>query len=139
IEAQIHALIEYAALLDEVRHRMAAQLAVSGRSGFACRITGPIAESQALIHDGAEVAAVIGPSGRRCIWNPGVRDEVAPPHLFRGDAERASRLVDQAFHDVNGFRPAGTAVRARIGGIGEHALESEVNSLDIVRAGHEKL
>ena len=61
-------------------------------------------------------------------------DEIFAAQLDAVNAAHTRSLVHQAFHVVDGFGPAGSAVSARAGGVGHHAREMVINGLNVIHA-----
>src|SRR5262249_59134947 len=94
IEAEIHAVVEDAAELDVVAHRVAAELAVLLRSFLSRREALPVAELDALVHEALELAAVVVPQRRRRVRELARRNQVAAPDLGGIHADRPRRVFD---------------------------------------------
>ena len=137
VEAEIHAVVEDAALLDVVGDRAAAQPAVLLGRGAPRRVALPVAEVEALVQDARELAAVVVPEGRRRVRQLLRRDEIAAPDFRRIDADHPRRLLDQALGEVGGLGPPRAAIGAERCGVREQALRHHVDRLHVVRLGDE--
>ena len=136
LEAQVDGLVENAAgHLQEAADADAAQLAGLLRGRAPRREAAPVGLPQRLVQNAGEVAAVVDRPDRRLVGHGRGRDEVAPPQLHPVDAHRPRRRVDQALDQIDRLGPAGAAIGAERGGIGEHHLAGEVDRGDGVHAG----
>ena len=91
IEAQIHAVVEDAALLDIEGHGAAAQLAFAFGFLLARLVALPVADGEALLHHAMEFAGVIDPEGRRRVGQLAFRDQVAAADFVRRNADLRAR------------------------------------------------
>ena len=83
------------------------------------------------------VARVVAGLGGRGVGEGPGRDQVAPPHLGRVEAQPGRQQVDRPLDHGGGLGPAGAPVGGHRGGVGGHALPGHLDPRDPVHArGH---
>src|SRR5262249_62426833 len=111
---------------DIVGNADAAQLAAPSRFLTPCRETGPIGESQRLVHRRKIVAAVVRDAKRIGEGLRRRRNHVAAPYCDWIKTKLIRRAIDQAFEHKYHLRSAGAAVRCRRGSVGDGAQPLEI-------------
>ena len=74
---------------------------------------------------------------RDLVRHGGGRNEIAPPHFNRIDANDARRPFDELLDQKGRLRPAGAAIGRHRCGVGQHRLGRSVHRRDVVDAGRE--
>ena len=100
----------------------AAQLAALLALALALVEALPVGGVQRLLQDRREVAAVVGRAGRGLPGDFALADLVLAAQLDAVEAGLGRGVVDQPLHEVVALGPAGAAIGADEGGVGEHAL-----------------
>src|SRR5262249_605989 len=118
-----HLLVGRGRHLEIAADADAAQLAALPALAPARRKSLPVPALQPLFHDSGEIAAVIGRARRRLVRQLARPDLVATAELDAVDAGLGRRHVDDALHEIIAFGPAGAAIGADEGGVGQHALD----------------
>ncbi len=81
-----------------------------------------------------EIAGVVDRPDRRLVGHGGRRDQVAAADFDPVEPARRRRKVEQAFDHDDRLGPAGAAIGAQRGGVGEHHLDAEIHGRDGVDA-----
>ena len=90
---------------------------------------------ECLIHDGFELAAIVGEDQRRLIGHGVARYEIAAPEFRRVDPKPARRDIDHPFDDIRRFRAPGAAIGRKRGRVGEDARHLDMHRLGGIDAG----
>ena len=120
---------------DIGRKPAAVELAALLGLGLARRKAVPVGGRQRLGQEEVEVAGIVLLAHRRGVGHLCGRHEVAPAQFGRIHADLARRRVHQPLEVEQAFRPAGAAIGADRGRVGEHAGDLEVDHRDVVGAG----
>jgi hypothetical protein len=83
------------------------------------------------------VATVIGERNRRRVGIGVVGDEVAPPQRYRVERHLARGTVDEALHHIAGLWPPSPAIGVDRRGVGENALDLDIDRGGRVIAGEQ--
>ncbi len=121
---------------EKIADAEAAQLAALAAFALSAREVFAVGEFEGLLGQRREVAAVVGSAGRGFVRQVARADLITlaqrnavDPHLGRG-------RVDQPFHIIIAFRPAGAAIGGDVRGVGEHALARDFDQRRAVHALH---
>src|SRR5262249_59858186 len=96
------------------------------------RLPVPVARLDAFVEKPAELAAVVGPEGRRVVGNLCRRDEVTPADLGGIDPDLARRRLDQPLSEIGRLRPPGAAIGPVLRRVGEQARGRHEDILHII-------
>ena len=94
----------------------------------------PVGDFERLLEDRREIAAVVGGAGGGLAGNFALADLVAAAQLDAVDAGLGRGVVDQPLHEIIALGPAGAAVGADEGRVGEHALGGHFHQRRAVEA-----
>ena len=101
----------------------AARRASARRRGKA----GGIGGGERVLHVAGEIAAVVDETERRRIRHRRRRDEIAPAQFGGRDTEAARGEIDQPLERIGRLRPAGAAIGVDRHGVGEDALDRDMD------------
>ncbi len=116
-------------------HRDATQLAALAAFALASGEAGMIGEFQRVVEHTLEVAAVIGQAVGGGVGDLRRLDEIAPPQRQPVDLHLVGRAIDQALEEIIRLGTAGAAVGAHQRGVGDHALDVDLDQRGAVDAG----
>ena len=122
---------------DVVRDADAGEAAALARRLAALREAAPVGDLEHAIKIAGKIAAVVGEPERRCVWQPLVGDEIAPPDLDPIDLEPRRGDVERAFHRVGRFGASGAAKWRGRHRVGQRALDRDASPRHVVDRGHD--
>src|SRR5882762_3030305 len=96
----------------------------------------PVGEPQCLVHDGLELAAVVGRSVRGLVGHRLRRNEILPPQRDRVETVLGHGAIDEALDHAGDVGPPGATVRRDRNGARIGTARVRVHRRDPVHAAH---
>ena len=124
------------ARLEEGRDADAAQLSFALRALAPRRKALPVGEQQSLVHDGLELAAVVGRAVRGLVGHRLRRNEIPPPQRDRVETVLGRGEIDEALDRAGDVGPSRAAVGRDRNGVRIGAARVRVHRRDPVHAAH---